>query len=183
MQMRMRKLGWLLPALLLGACSVDRQFDGAPPKGPLAVGATAIGGAASESCRHGERGSWCDSNPVEILALSSTPAGIFELTHPRPGGAVDVRALAEGTALLSITASDGLETRTFTGELRALSINSVLVTPVNKRAEPCSEPLLFATDTSLDLPFELRHDSIVLLGSGVYPFEAAGFTLSAQQIY
>lgn len=182
------RAAWTAILLLTAApaCSYDRRFGGAPPEGPLAVSATAIGGAGSETCRHGERGSWCDSNKVQLISVTAAPTGIFaigELPQESPPAPFSVRALAEGEATFTIVANDGFETRTFEGRLAALAINRVTYGPVRGPGGDCAEPYQFGTGMSIEVPFELYHDATALKGSGAYPFVASGVTVGPSQIY
>lgn len=161
--------------LLVTGCTTESWFELGVEDGPTAVGATLHAGAQSGSCRDGERGDTCDFDTVTTRTVTLKPEGIFERVADSLV-AVELRAVAEGTAVLTVVADNGDETKTFTRSISARAVDRVAVTP-SLRELPCASPARFAIGMRAALPSTLHGGGLQLHGHGFSPIDIAGATL------
>ncbi len=166
------RLTWLL---LVTGCATESWFELGVEDGPTAVGARLYAGASSGSCRAGERGAHCSFDTVTTKSVMVEPPGIFE--HVTDSNvSVDLLAIGDGTAVLTVIADNGDETKTFTRSIRARAVDRVVVTPT-LREEPCASPARFGIGMRASLPLAIHGGADQLYGHQFFPVDIAGATL------
>ena len=170
------RLTWLL---LVTGCATESWFELDVEDGPTAVGASLYAGARSGSCREGERGDSCSFDTVTTKSVTLKPEGIFERVEDSLV-AVELRAIAEGTAVLTVVAGNGDETKTFTRSISARAVDRVTVTPT-LRTLPCASPALFAIGMRASLPSALHGGDTQLHGHRFVPIDVSGATLDDER--
>jgi hypothetical protein len=153
----------------------ESWFELGVEAGPTAVGASLHAGAHSRSCRDGERATDCTFATVTTKSVTLEPEGIFERV-PDSLVAIELRAIAEGTAVLTVVADNGAETRTFTRSIAARAVDRVTVTP-SLRGMPCASPARFAIGMRASLPSSIHGGDLQLHGHGLFPIEVTGATV------
>ncbi len=164
---------WIL--LCAMGCDSTSVFEFNRTHLPIAVGATFSGTLSSRTCS----GADCDLHPVEILDMSVEPPGVFDT--PFRGdrdGVVSTVALTEGTATLTIIATDGEQTPTFTAELTALAPNRVTGEMADSPTVICPLPALYAPSVAPQMPFTIWRDDIELFDTDLVPFASDGLPIN-----
>lgn len=165
---------WIL--LCVAGCDRASVFDFSRTYLPVAVGATFSGTLSSRTCTASD----CDLHPVEVLDMSIEPAGVFDTPFLGDGnGVVSTVALAEGSATLTITATDGDATQTFVEELTALAPNRVTGEMAASPTEICPLPVLYGPSLSPQMPFTIWRDDTELFDTDLVPFVSDGLPIDA----
>lgn len=163
--------------LLVTGCAYESWFELGVEDGPTAVGARLYAGASSGNCREGERAAHCSFDTVTIKSVTLKPEGIFErMTDSNI--AVDLRAVGEGTAVLTVVADNGDETKPFTRSIIARAVDRVVVTPT-LRELACPTPARFAVGMRTSLPIRIHGGDDQLHGHSFFPVDIVGATLDA----
>jgi hypothetical protein len=163
------RIWWIL--LCAAGCEHASVLDFSRTHLPVAVGATFSGTLSSRTCDS----NGCDTHPVEVIDMDISPAGVFDT--PFLGDRdeiVSTVALAEGTATLTITATDGDATQTFVEELTAVAANRVTGTMGYGASQLCATPAIYAQAVAPQMPYEIWRDDTKLFDTGLVPFASDG---------
>jgi hypothetical protein len=151
---------------------------------PVAVGA---GGTirVRDGCtpsRNLENG--CTAQDPRIVSFEVDPPHILD-ANLESSGVILFRALAPGTARVTVVAASGLNRRQLTGEVRLLNADRIELEPMRLALDseanhwvaaptPCTTPYLFQTGIVAQFSYRLFAGKEALPSGGVCPLESEG---------
>ncbi len=129
----------------------------------------------------------CHEQAVELMAVTIDRADLLSSTAAPGGSKFDVRALAAGTANVSVMAQNTGVSASMSSAIQVLTPDAYELTPmapfirtvaplVVNVPHACASPIRFETNTGAQFSYKLLATGVTLLGSGFYPWTSEQLT-------
>lgn len=129
----------------------------------------------------------CREQAVELMGVTIDRADLLSSTATPGGTTFDVRALAAGTANVSVMASNTGVAASMASAIQVLTPDSYELAPMApfvRTVAPltvnvphtCASPIRFETNTGAQFSYKLLATGVTLLGSGFYPWTSEQLT-------
>ncbi len=129
----------------------------------------------------------CSQQTVELMAVTVDNGTVLSSSATTGASKFDVRALAAGSANVSVMAQNTGVAATMAAPIEVLTPTSFELTPMApfvRTVAPlsvnvphtCALPITFETNTGAQLSYKLLSTTTTLLGSGFYPWTSAELT-------